>query len=127
MGEQKWHLKEKMQTFHNIFKILHDKIWLIRVQMTSGTAEFHDELKEIRLKIQIEVKIGEKNIFQRENLQNFRILKGKIVSIGIKRRGENGELHGVFWSVCDMWGFHFYLEKALPFLCFFCLFNDLVF
>ena len=95
--------------------------------MTSGNAEFHGELKKIRLKIQIEVKIGEKNIFQRENLQNFRILKGKIVSIGIKRRGENGELHGVFWNVCDMWGFHFYLEKALPFLRFYCLFNDLFF
>ena len=131
--KSKWKWEKKMAferekaKFWQNFKILHDKIRLIRVQMTSGNAEFNGELKEIRLKIQIEVKIGEKNIFQRENLQNFRILKGKMVSIGIKRRGEDGELHGVFWNVCDMWGFHFYLEKALPFLRFFCLFNDLFF
>ena len=55
MGEKKRHLKEKMQNF--------DKIRLIRVQMTSRNAEFHGELKEIRFKIQIEMKMRGKNAF----------------------------------------------------------------
>ena len=38
--------------------------------MTSEDAEFNDEFNRSRLKIQIEVKTGEKTRFASENLQN---------------------------------------------------------
>ena len=50
--------------------------------MTSGNAEFQSEFNKIRLRIQIQVKIGEKKKkqtpFEGENLQNFTILEEKI-------------------------------------------------
>ena len=71
------------------FTTLEEKIPSIRSQMTGESGKFESEFNEIRLKVQIEVKMRKgKKTLEREN---FTILQAKIHSIRSERRGENHE------------------------------------
>ena len=63
--------------------------------MTGENVEFQNKLNEIRLKIQIDVKIGGKNDISKRKIAKFleklTILHEKIPSIRIEMTGENTE------------------------------------
>ena len=73
------------------FTILEEQIPSIRSQTTGENEEFQRESREISLRFQIEVKMLEKNSFQRQNLQNFAVLEEKIPSIRCEMIGESAE------------------------------------
>ena len=64
MGEQKGRRttfeSENLQNLKEISQFLEEKIQWIGIQMISANAEFNGEFNEIPLKIQIEVKTGDK-------------------------------------------------------------------
>ena len=60
--------KRKFSKSTQNFTILHDNIHSIRSEITGENAQFQNEFNEIRLKIQIEVKIGEKRRHFRDQI-----------------------------------------------------------
>ena len=72
----------------------------IRYQMTGENAAFQSEFKKIRLKIEIEVKMGEEKPHSKTKFdkleENFTILEEKIHSIRFEMTGDNGESSNQF-------------------------------
>ena len=82
-------LKEKIWQIWSASHNFRQKIPSIRIQMTGENKKFQSQFNEIRLKIQIEMKMREeKKTFEREN---FTILQEKIYSIRFEMTEENSE------------------------------------
>ena len=71
-------MKEKVCKIWRNFTILQEKIHSIRCETTVENGEFEIEFKKIRLKIEIEVKMGEKETTFDKFTQNFAILEEKV-------------------------------------------------